>query len=282
MGPVGYLGGPNVATIHAADYCFMESTCQEAWPDEFCSKYPPEGVPDRPRAVDDWGTKYNITSNMMTEGIKTIHERGGKVVLAYGGTELEGTGTGITAQWGGGDTFAYESTGTADGLARRIYKNIVDWDLDGVDFLYAGNVNNGFNGGPGNHVGYHLAVIKALRKLVRDTKTISYSTIHSPFGYTTTETAVIAACHRYLDYITIHSYSGPLTEGELQDIADLDVPLSKIGFMLMYNPSSDEAKAMVEQVKELGMAGITLFTINKENEQYRGHYARMLAEALYL
>jgi hypothetical protein len=36
------------------------------------------------------------------------------------------------------------------------------------------------------------------------------------------------------------------------------------------------------QVKELGLAGITLFTINKENEEYRGQYARGLAETLYL
>ena len=52
-GPLGYLGGPNVVTIDSADYCV--ASCQEDWPDEFCSKYPPEGVPNKPRAVDDWG-----------------------------------------------------------------------------------------------------------------------------------------------------------------------------------------------------------------------------------
>ena len=43
VGPPGYLGGPSVVTIDSADYCV--DSCQESWPDEFCSKYPPEGVP---------------------------------------------------------------------------------------------------------------------------------------------------------------------------------------------------------------------------------------------
>ena len=34
-------------------------------------------------------------------------------------------------------------------------------------------------------------------------------------------------------------------------------------------------------IKEKGMSGINLFSINKENEKYRGQYARMVAEALY-
>merc|ERR1711892_1134350 len=41
VGPLGYLSGPSVVTIDSADYCV--SSCQEHWPDEFCSKYPPEG-----------------------------------------------------------------------------------------------------------------------------------------------------------------------------------------------------------------------------------------------
>ena len=72
-----------MVTIDSADYC-VES-CQEEWPDEFCSDYPPEGVPNRPRVVGDWGTKYNITAKMVRDGIKSIHERGGQVFLSYGG-----------------------------------------------------------------------------------------------------------------------------------------------------------------------------------------------------
>ena len=34
-------------------------------------------------------------------------------------------------------------------------------------------------------------------------------------------------------------------------------------------------------MKEKGMSGINLFSINKENKKYRGQYARMVAEALY-
>ena len=66
VGPPGYIGGPNVVTIHAADFC--TTGCQEYYPDEFCSQYPPEGIPAKPRTIDDWGTKFNITANMMKKG----------------------------------------------------------------------------------------------------------------------------------------------------------------------------------------------------------------------
>jgi len=133
VGPLGYVGGPNVVTIDSADYCV--ELCQEHYQDEFCSKYPPEGVPNKPRVVDDWGTKYNITANMLEEGIKSIHQRGGKVILAYGGTlETDGVKSGITAMYGGG-AFTIETSIYAWKLANRIYKNIQDWDLDGVDFF---------------------------------------------------------------------------------------------------------------------------------------------------
>merc|ERR1712212_559299 len=140
VGPSGYLGGPNVVTIDSADYC-VES-CQEDWPDEFCSKYPPEGVPNKPRVVEDWGTKYNITGDLVAKGIKSIHERGGQVVLSYGGrheavlygSSQRSSRSGISAQPGGGESYAVLCAANAGLLTERIYKNIVDWDLDGVDF----------------------------------------------------------------------------------------------------------------------------------------------------
>ena len=99
--------------------------------------------------VEDWGTKYNITSNMMTEGIRAIHEQGGKVVLAYGGIQRTGhpenhwrdERTGITAQTGGGDDFEPEVPGNADYLANRIYKNILD-----SDFLFVQKKKNLWTG----------------------------------------------------------------------------------------------------------------------------------------
>jgi hypothetical protein len=42
--------------------------CQENYPDEYCSQYPPEGIPAKPRSIADWGTNFNITSNMMKKG----------------------------------------------------------------------------------------------------------------------------------------------------------------------------------------------------------------------
>ena len=46
----------------------MTTGCQENYPDEYCSQYPPEGIPAKPRSIADWGTNFNITSNMMKKG----------------------------------------------------------------------------------------------------------------------------------------------------------------------------------------------------------------------
>merc|ERR1719430_3075067 len=136
VGPVGDFVGPNVVTIHAADYCV--EGCQENYPDEFCSKYPPEGIPAKPRSVDDWGTKFNITSEVLTKGIAEIQARGGKVILSYG---MEWT-YGISAQNGGGDRYLEEIPLNAQKFAARVKKNVEDWNFDGVDFFNLDHDNN--------------------------------------------------------------------------------------------------------------------------------------------
>jgi hypothetical protein len=216
--------------------------------------------------VDDWGTKYNITSNMMTEGIRSIHERGGKVVLAYGGTGAAqgGTGvnTGITAQQGGGDVFYMEESRHARSLADRIYKNIVDWDLDGVDFFNAEASHCYWHEHcQGTSVPFHLEVIGRLRRLVGNTKTISYTTLHQPFGYNSGyhyhERYVIAACHHLLDYITTGYGDNVLSPDTLDDLAFFGVPLSKIGLLLEIDydfPTSNATDTMIDQVRQINMA----------------------------
>jgi len=284
VGPLGYQSGPHMVTIASADYCVH--LCQEEWEDEFCTDYPPEGVPNRPRVVDDWGTKYNITSAMIRKGVRSIHQRGGKVILAYGGaleTEYHGrlVRTGITAASGGGN-FAKEEPGYATQLAYRIHKNIQDWDLDGVDFFFAGNYDV-WDAQPGYNVLYHMAVISNLRERVGSSKTISYSTIRSPFPYDsfTHEAGVIAACHTYLDYINMPS-DIVFNHEALAQLQRFGVPFSKVGVLLEgVGYESERVREIVNLVKEMGMSGINLFSINKENEEYRGEYAKMIAKALY-
>merc|ERR1711892_359559 len=284
VGPLGYLGGPSVVTIDSADYCI--SSCQEHWPDEFCIKYPPEGVPNRPMHVDDWGVKYNITANMITEGVRSIHERGGKVMLAYGGTLIR---TGITAMGGyGGGYFTGENQLYASQLAERISRNIEDWDLDGVDFFFTGNEEPNWAEAPGFSVAYHMYVIRQVRALVGPSKTISYSTIHQPIStYFSHEVAVIASSHAYLDFINLGGYSvdNVLSYEAIAQIEMFGVPLNKVGLVMNIDhgvPELDEVQKIASQVKELGLSGINLFSINKENEKFRGEFARMVAEALYL
>jgi len=295
VGPPGYLGGPNVVTIDSADYCV--EGCQEDFPDEFCSKYPPEGVPNKPRVVEDWGTKYNITGDLVAEGIKSIHERGGKVLLSYGGRHsltAYTTRSGISAQGGGGEYYAVLNQRYAEHLAERIHKNIVDWDLDGVDF-YNLDVSNSYawsgeGQDPGTSATYAMAVLRRLRKLVGNTKTISYSTI-SNYVFDSSEyhfdpdTAIISAIHRYLDFITLTRVE-PLSQEMLTDINFLGIPMSKIGIMMSQSwedlPSSESISQIVGQVKELGLAGVSLFSINSENSEFRGALAARIAETLYL
>ena len=298
-GGPGYIGGPNTVTIHAADYCV--EGCQENYPDEFCSQYPPEGVPAKPRTVEDWGTKFNITANMMREGIDRIHEKGGKVNLAYGGSdwsEHHGWKAGIGAENGGGSAPAWEDHVAAGKLATRIAKNVNDWNLDGIDFFYNSGLMNHFmtyeteNGycrvWPGNTATYHFAVIRQLRAKLPAGKTISFTATNivdfrasSPIA--TTITTVIAACHPYLDWITLSDNS--INNENLDAMAAFGVPLSKVGVILRNEFAEYEVPvvaAAVEKIKERGLAGLSLFSINKENNRFQGEFARTVAELLYL
>jgi len=284
VGPPGYLGGPSVVTIDSADYCAGGGGlrwCQEYWPDEFCSKYPPEGVPNKPRVVEDWGTKYNITGDLMAEGIKSIHERGGQVLLSYGGRH--GGRPGISAEGGGGAYYTDESRYHAEHLAERIHDNIVDWNLDGVDFYHLAITPSGINGEfqkPGANAAYAMAVVRHLRGLVGNTKIISYSTLNSTRD--DPDIAIISSIHHYLDFITLTLFE-PLGEEMLIELDFLGIPLSKIGIMMGFgrNLTSDAINQIVGQVKELGMAGVSLHSINWENSNFRGELAKTVAESLY-
>ena len=296
VGPPGHLEGPSVVTIDSADYCVGNGWCQEYWTDEFCSKYPPEGVPNKPRAVNDWGTKYGITSYLVQEGIKSIHGKGGQVFLSYGGrhsaplftsTPLNSTRyrSGISAQGGGGDYYAGETLEHAELLAARIYMNIREWDLDGVDFYHLGSWSGDPESGPfqnpGTNAAYALAVVRNLHGLAASWGTkISYSTLDSTLD--SPDIAIISAIHPYLDFITLN-LSEPLSEEMLIELDFLGIPLRKIGIMIGWGgfPSSDIINQIVGQVKELGMAGVSLHSINMENESFRGELAKTVAEALY-
>ena len=64
--------------------------------------------------------------------------------------------------------------------------------------------------------------------------------------------------------------------------------LTQVGVLLhtsmvaQYFPTNEEVEAVVTLVKERGLAGVSLTSINMENNEYRGAFARMVAELLYL
>jgi len=291
VGVPGYLG-PNVVTILAADYCTVG--CQENYPDEFCSKYPPEGIPGKPRTVDDWGTKFNITANIMERGIDKIHKLGGKVNLAYGGYY------GISAENGGGSRHIAEDRVSAYALAQRIAKNVFDWDLDGVDFYY--NHNNEYQywvppeeeiyyDFAGTSPGYHISVIRNLHQLFTHTgKTISFTTnryialgndIYYPTGvYETTFGTVIKAAHPFIDWISWPAGSA-FDDDNLWWLTWHGIPYSKIvglvGVEYCNGPSEDFIVEWTDKIKDLGLGGLKLNSINRENAYFSGQYVKMLA-----
>ena len=63
------------------------------------------------------------------------------------------------------------------------------------------------------------------------------------------------------------------------------IPLSKVGAVLYpgdLSPGYEQLNEWVDKIKRRGLAGISLFSINKENNAYHGTYAKMIAELLYL
>ena len=163
--------------------------------------------------------------------------------------------------------------------------NIHEWDLDGVDFYHLGSWSGDPESGPfqnpGTNAAYALAVVRNLHGLAASWGTkISYSTLDSTLD--SPDIAIISAIHPYLDFITLMDvYGSPgLSQEMLTEIDFLGIPLSKIGIM-MNLPSPDSISQMVGQVKELGMAGVSLFSINSENSGFRGELAQRVAQALY-
>merc|ERR1712018_289132 len=225
---------------------------------------------------------------MMAEGIEKIHAAGGKVNLAYG------------EWWGISANGDFEDTRTASMLVDRIVRNVADWNLDGVDFIFAGaqegcmwsSYGDSHCNKQGNNVFFHYAVIKKLRRLLPRTKTISYTTTHcvnfvgelencegepaGKYGYPNFEATlmetVIAAVHPFLDKFSFNAATA-LDDENLDAMAALGIPLSKLGavFPMFYpDPSFNEMQTAVAKIKERNLAGLSLFSINLENSKYRG------------
>ena len=132
--------------------------------------------------------------------------------------------SGISAENGGGSEHIPEDTASADQLARRIAKNVADWNLDGVDFFYNGVVQGfywvpkGYEPSytyvsPGSSAIYHVNVIRMLREFLPQHKTISYTTnldVRFRCTYDVNKykscgaimDTVIGAVHPHLDFIS--------------------------------------------------------------------------------
>ena len=81
-----------------------------------------------------------------------------------------------------------------------------------------------------------------------------------------------------------------ITDDEtLDDMVYLGIPLSKVGAVLYPEgeygfdwPSNEQVAEWVDKIKTRGLAGLSLFSINKENNRFFGNFAKMIAELLYL
>ena len=218
---------------------------------------------------------------MLTEGIAALKEKGAQVRLSYGKE-------GLCPTWGGGNKTSDEGNGHARFLAQRMANNVVEWDLDGVDIFTGGWYSSG-NVGYGKNVAFHYHVIKQLRKLLPADKTISYTIFTPPAifeGSVVTwfpmETIIVSS-HKYLDSINIQ---WPQSAQDAEDFYtfltnELDVPASKIGMLITEN-HIDSVWDITNSIKEKGFNGVSLFSVNKENELYGGNLLKLIAGNLYI
>ena len=227
----------------------------------------------RPRTVNDWGTKFNITSQMMTKGIAALKAKGTNMNLSYGKY-------GLRAMKGGGQEYTAECVFWAQSLARRMAQNVEDWNLDGVDVFVIGGFERSLEG---VNSAFHYHVFKHLRLLLPAEKTISYSIFSFNEDYEPMET-VIAAAHKYMDYINIHYV--PDQEDEILHLltSNIGVPASKIGWMMSLAEDSQNMEnivSMINSIKEKGLRGLSFFSVNQENTYNRGELLKQIAENLY-
>jgi len=285
-GSQGNLQGPNIVTIAFADVC--AANCQEDYPDEFCSKYPPEGIPHRPRTVDDWGTKFNITSEMMTKGIAELKSRGTEVHLSYGIKGLKPLG-------GGGEYTAAEDSIQAERLVKRIAKNVADWGFEGVDIYTVAN-SEGLYTYHGLSASFHYYVFKKLRRALPREVTISYTLGDAPradpnFDWNPVE-EVVASAHRYLDYVNVHCPVNSMDLGldeTIEYLVSLGVPTYKIGWLMVhgfYGSSfidrwEEMMPVLVDSIRNRGLRGLSLFSVNMEI-RFHGEFLQKTAEYMYL
>ena len=95
---------------------------------------------------------------------------------------------------------------------------------------------------------------------------------------------VIGLAHKYMDYINIGL--NPECEEITMDFLtnELEVPAYKIGWMLQHSEYSDDMETMlflVNIIKQRGFRGLSFFTANQEQNQYRGEFLKQIAQHLY-
>ena len=84
--------------------------------------------------------------------------------------------------------------------------------------------------------------------------------------------------------------SSALDDKNLNDMENLGIPLSKVGAVLYPEiwsewiewPSDEQLVEWTGKIRERGLAGLSLFSINKENSQFYGKFVTKVAELLYL
>ena len=219
--------------------------------DQFC----------RPRRNDDWGTKFNITSSMMTKGIAALKAEGAKVHLSC---------SGLYPTRGGGVEDAGQDYTHAEVLAQRMVRNVEEWGLDGVDIYIRGTFQGNFESTYIGNVGFQHYVLKNLRQLLPPEKTISYTILHQPSsGRWYPMEQVISIAHQYIDVINVIYDYGGYGDTVLDKLTEeLGVPAHKIGWLMTmdsYGHTEDDMLNMVSSIKQKGLRGLSLFTNKKKS-----------------
>jgi len=225
----------------------------------------------------------------LARDIPKLKAKGVKINLSYGYN-------GLGPLAGGGLFEASEEAVYADQLATRMKNNIKERDLDGVDIFTLGTSTPGYTSF-GKNSGFHSRVIKSLRGDLPPGKTISYTIKTDPCENMNgihlwhPMEDVIALSHKYLDSIYIELQSLYIASLPGQEecvlnllINELGVPAHKIGWYLeLTNDDMVEERMLflTNSVRERGLHGLSLFSVNKENGRFDGQLLQTIAEELY-
>jgi len=205
------------------------------------------------------GSSYDVDD--LIADVNSIHSRGGKVKLSFGGATF-------SMGW------HIQSSQEATAFAQNVSEAVKQFGLDGIDFDVE-------DGNPSASI--QLDVYKACRSYLGSSKLMSYTIPATIEPYDPWHT-VLSQGHSYFDAVNVMAYdvgwSGyNFTRDDLETLEALGVPPSKVVYGVMpgaHDVSSEytsvqDAQNIAKYVKSNGLAGVMLWDVNRDTNHRTGY-----------